>query len=92
MEYILQLDFLRKLLKDMNISSCVLENPSRQIPPEIDLFLRAELFGLENYANFLQNSMSQSKDNTLYRFYDEYDCNYIFLRLPEPDSYFFIGP
>lgn len=92
MEYILQLDFLRKLLKDMNISSCVLENPSRQIPPEIDLFLRAELFGLENYANFLQNSMSQAKDNTLYRFYDEYDCNYIFLRLPEPDSYFFIGP
>ena len=92
MEYTLQLDFLRKLLKGMNISSCILENPSRQIPPEIDLFLRAELFGLENYANFLQNSMSQAKDNTLYRFYDEYDCNYIFLRLPEQDTYFFIGP
>lgn len=92
MAYTLQIDFLRKLLKGMNISSCVLENPSRQIPPEIDLYLRAELFGLENYADFLQNSMSQAKDNTLYRFYDEYDCNYIFLRLPERDAYFFIGP
>ena len=92
MEYTLQLDFLRSLLKDMNISSCVLETPHQQIPPQIDLYLRAELFGLDNYANFLQNSMSEAKENTLYRFYDEYDCNYIFLRLPELDSYFFIGP
>ena len=36
--------------------------------------------------------MSQAKDNTVYRFYDEHDCNYIFLRLPKPDTYFFIGP
>ena len=92
MEYKLQLSFLRQLLKDMNISSCVLETPDECIPPEIDLFLRADLFGLNNYADFLQNSMSQAKVKTLYRFYDEYDCNYIFLRLPEPDTYFFIGP
>lgn len=92
MEYALQLSFLRKLLKDMNVSSCVLENPDQQIPPEIDLFLRSELFGLSNYAVYLQNSMSQAKNNTLYRFHDEHDCNYIFLRLPKPDTYFFIGP
>ena len=92
MEYALQLSFLRKLLKDMNVSSCVLENPDQQIPPEIDLFLRSDLFGLDNYAHFLQNSMSQAKNNTVYRFYDEHDCNYIFLRLPKPDTYFFIGP
>ena len=92
MEYALQLSFLRKLLKDMNVSSCVLENPDQQIPPEIDMYLRADLFGLSNYADFLQNSMSQAKENTIYRFYDEYDCNYIFLRLPEPDTYFFVGP
>ena len=64
MEYALQLSFLRKLLKDMNVSSCVLENPDQQIPPEIDLFLRSELFGLSNYAVYLQNSMSQAKNNT----------------------------
>ena len=92
MVYKAQLSFLRKLLKDMNISSCVLERPGERIPPEIDLFLRADLFGLRNYADFLQNSMSQAKEKTIYRFYDEYDCNYIFLRLPEPDTYFFIGP
>lgn len=92
MEYVPQLQFLQKLLKDMNISSTIVENPEKKIAPEIDLSLRAELFGLENYTDFLQNSMSQAKDNTVYRFHDEYDCNYIFLRLPSPDSYFFIGP
>lgn len=92
MHYEAQLTFLRQLLKDMNISSCVLADPGQRIPPEIDLHLRADLFGLCNYATFLQNSMSQAKPNTLYRFFDEYHCTYIFLRLPEPDSYFFIGP
>ena len=90
MEYMPQLDFLRKLLKNMNISTCVLKDPGEEIPTAIDQFLRAELFGLDNYAEFLQNSMSQAAENTLYRFFDEYDCCYIFLRLP--DAYFFIGP
>lgn len=92
MVYKQQLSFLQQLLKNMNISSCVLSEPDRKIPPEIDQYLRADLFGLDNYADFLQNSMSQARDHTVYRFYDEYDCNFIFLRLPEPDTYFFIGP
>ena len=93
MEYEVQLAFLRQLLKGMHISSCVLEDPGAKIPPEIDLGLRADLFELDNYAAFLQNSMADAKDNTVYRFYDEYDCKYIFLRLPGvADRYFFIGP
>ena len=92
MEYVPQLTFLRQLLKDMNISSFILEGAGERIPPQIDLGLRAELFGLSDYAGFLQNPVSQAEDHTLYRFYDEYDCDYIFLRLPEPDSFFFIGP
>lgn len=92
MEYRIQLSFLRQLLKDMNIDSCVIENPSSQIPPCIDLHLRANLFGLDNYAVFLQNSMALARDNTIYRFYDEYSCSYIFMRLPGQDAYFFIGP
>ena len=92
MEYQAQLLFLQQLLKGMNISSCVVFDPESAIPPQIDLNLRAELFGLDNYTGFLQNSMSQAKDHTLYRFYDEYGCSYIFLRLPEENSYFFIGP
>lgn len=94
MEYNLQLDFLRQILKEMHISSCILTKPELMIPPEIDLRLRADLFGLDNYVDFLQNSLSQAKENTIYRFFDEYHCNYIFLRLPrtQTDSYFFIGP
>ena len=92
MDYQAQLTFLRQLLKDMNISSCVANRPSSHISPEIDLGLRSDLFGLDNYAPFLQNSMGQAQDNTLYRFCDEYQCSYIFLRLPEDDCYFFIGP
>ena len=92
MSYHAELSFLRKLLKNMNISSCIVQDPDSRIPPEIDLSLRGDLFGLENYSDFLQNSMSQAKDHTLYRFYDEYACNYVFLHLPEEDTYFFIGP
>ena len=92
MDFQVRLDFLRQLLKNMNVSSCVITCPGQRIPPEIDLNFRANLFGVRNYSDFLQNSMSQARDQTLYRFYDEYDCNYIFLRLPTQDSYFFIGP
>lgn len=87
-----QLSFLRQLLKDMNISSCILANPSEIIPPQIDLHLRSHLFNLRNYVPFLQNPISMVKEKTLYRFFDEYSCNYIFLRLPEKESFFFIGP
>ena len=93
MVYEVQLNFLQEILKGMHISSCVLGDPDSRIPPEIDLGLRADLFDLDNYATFLQNSMGQAQDNTIYRFFDEYDCNYIFMRLPTThDQYFFIGP
>lgn len=93
MEYEAQLSFLRQILNGMHISSCVLENPDVCIPPEIDLRLRADLFDLDNYASFFQNSMAEAKDNTIYRFFDEYNCKYIFLRLPDGENrYFFIGP
>lgn len=92
MEYTAQLSFLQEILKGMNVSSTVICEPERVIPPRIDLNLRAELFGIDNYTGFLQNSMGQARDHTIYRFYDEYNCSYIFMRLPEANSYFFIGP
>ena len=92
MAYKVQLDFLRKLLQDMNISSCVIPDPNDRISPQIDLNLRADLYGVEDYAGLLLNSMSDARDKTVYRFCDEYDCSYIFLRLPERDGYFYIGP
>ncbi len=94
MSYHAKLDFLRQLLKGMHIASCIVTDPSILIPVEIDLGLRGNLFGLDNYAHFLDNPMDQANPNTIYRFFDEYDCNYIFLRLPDSNhsSYFFIGP
>lgn len=92
MHYQPQLIFLRQVLKNMNISSCILDNPTELIPPEIDLQLRSYLFKLDNYAAFLQNSVNQATHKTLYRFFDEYCCNYIFLRFPESQRYFFVGP
>ena len=92
MEYQAELTFLCRLLKDLHISSCVLIDPHAEIPSQIDLGLRAGLYGDHNYVPFLQNSFEQAKDHTVYRFFDEYDCNYIFLRLPEDNRYYFIGP
>ena len=78
----------------MHISSHIAINPSERISSEIDLGLRAMLFNVENYTALLHNSMSDAKPNTIYRFFDEYHCNYIFMRLPEVENekYFYIGP
>ncbi len=94
MSYFEKLDFFRKLLAGMHISSCLVHNPSVEIPIEIDRKLRAKLFHLQNYACFFDNSMDEAEDKTIYRFFDEYDCCYIFLKLPDssPSSFFFIGP
>ena len=45
MDYEKQLIFLQQLLRNMNISSCILENPEECIPPEIDLNFRADWHG-----------------------------------------------
>lgn len=94
MSYDIQLQFVRELLLGMHISSHIAQNPSMHISSEIDLGLRKMLFHTENYLDILHNSMNDAKSNTVYRFYDEYYCNYIFMRLPDPstDSFFFIGP
>lgn len=92
MPYSSQLSFFRQLLKDMNISSCILDCPYQSIPSEVDLQLRSSLFNLSDYAGFLQNSIAQAKEKTLYRFFDEYNCNYLFLKLPDGERFFFVGP
>ena len=94
MYYDIQLQFVRDLLSGLHISSYIAQNPAQSISSNIDLGLRAMLFGEENYANLLHNSMSDAKANTIYRFFDEYFCNYIFLRLPDTveETFFYIGP
>lgn len=94
MSYTVSLSFVRNLLRRMHISSHIATNPTSHISVEIDLGLRAMLFDTDNYLDVLQNSMQDAVSNTIYRFFDEYHCNYIFLRLPctDADQFFFIGP
>lgn len=94
MNYEKQLDFVIDLLKELHISSHMITNPQLLISSEIDLGLREMLFSVENYKDLLQNSMSDALPNTIYRFFDEYHCNYIFMRLPSLNNehFFFIGP
>lgn len=90
----IQLEFTQKLLKNMNVSSCIVDAFPDVIPSEIDLGLRKSLFGTENYAKLFEKSMSSAKEKTVYRFYDEYYCSYIFLRLPDKkkEKFLYIGP
>ena len=93
MHYNTQLQFTRDLLQKLHISSYIITEPQKKIAYDIDLGLRAMLFGKENYTELLENSIEQAKDNTIYRFFDEYYCNYIFMRLPDKDcNFFYIGP
>ncbi len=88
----IQLDFTRSLLKNMHLSCCTVEKPEQHIPAAIDLGLREMLFGTENYTTLLENSMYNAAPNTIYRFFDEYYCNYLFLQLPLTGEFFFVGP
>ena len=88
------LDFVVILLNKLHISSHIVDDPRSHISNEIDGGLRSMLFGETNYAKLLVNSPTEAKENTVYRFFDEYRCNYIFFKLPESsvDRYFFVGP
>lgn len=92
MDYRIQLAFVRDLLDAFHIASQIVQQPERCIPATLDRGLRAALFGVEQYNSILFNSMSEARDNTLYRFFDEYYCRYLFLRLPDGGGYFFVGP
>ncbi len=87
-----QIDLFRTLLRGLNISSCLVTAPAADIPAEIDLGLRHDLFGVKNYSQFLENDVTQALPHTLYCFCDEYDCKYIFFQLPEGEAFLFIGP
>lgn len=87
------LSFAEKLLGKLHVSCTIIRNPAENIPSEIDCGLRNMLFGESNYSKLLINSPSEAKDNVIYRFFDEYKCNYIFFRIPNTnENYFYIVP
>ena len=84
--------FARELLSNMSITSQIIRNPDEEIPSSLDRGLRSLLFGESNYRNILPSSMEQAVDHTIYRFMDEYNCCYIFMRLPQEAGFLWIGP
>ena len=94
MDILHDLEFTVMLLGKLHISSHIVDNPEHHISDEIDCGLRAMLFGENNYAKLLVNSPTEAKENTIYRFFDEYRCNYIFFKIPDSNTnrYFFVGP
>ena len=94
MDILHDLEFTVMLLGKLHISSHIVDDPEHHISDEIDCGLRAMLFGESNYAKLLVNSPTEAKENTIYRFFDEYRCNYIFFKIPDSNTnrYFFVGP
>ena len=94
MDILHDLEFTVMLLGKLHISSHIVDDPEHHISDEIDCGLRAMLFGESNYAKLLVNSPTEAKENTIYRFFDEYRCNYIFFKIPDSitNHYFFVGP
>lgn len=88
------INFVAALLKRIHVSSHILDEPDRFMSNEIDKGLRSMLFGEPDYSKLLVNSPLEAKEKTIYRFFDEYLCNYIFLKIPDTKSnrYFFVGP
>ena len=87
-----KLQFTMNLLENMRIPCHLVTDPKYGLGYELDRGLRELLFGESNYTRILFNSLSQAQPNTVYRFFDEHHCCYIFMQLPESESYFFIGP
>lgn len=94
MNYDQNFDFVITLLNKLHIAAHIIKEPQQHLSSKIDSGLRAMLFGENDYSKLLLNSPAEAKENIIYRFFDEYLCNYIFFRIPnaEVDSYFFIGP
>ena len=86
------IQFTQALLGNMSVASHIIKEPDKEIPSALDRGLRSLLFGESNYRRILPSSMEQAEANTVYRFVDEYQCGYIFMRLPDAAGFLWIGP
>ena len=86
------LNFIKDLLTNFHIHTTLIDYSEGKITTDVDLGLRRIIYGVENYETVLSNSLSQTENNIIYRFSDEHKCNYIFLKFPNQEKYFFVGP
>ena len=81
--------FVSELLKKIGIATHFIDETNIG---NVDSGLRGLLFDNDNYKDFLNHSLSEIRDNAIYRYMDEYRCCYIVMKLPDKTEYFFIGP
>lgn len=93
MPYQSELLFLKKILEKHRIK-CHSILASEHLFPEFDLGLRRFLYGDTIYISLCSKIASYAQKNTLFRFQDEYLCNYYLLSLPgqAESPALFIGP
>ena len=81
--------FAIELFRKLGISCHIVDDTDYH---KTDLGMRSLFFGDRNYNNFLNHTLSEINDKTIYRYMDEYRCCYILMKLSEMNKYLFIGP
>ena len=76
------LNFTRPLLRNMGVPCSYVTDSDEGLGRDVDRGLRSMMFGEENYSNILFNSLTQAERGTVYRFFDEHHCCYIFMKMP----------
>lgn len=91
MNYNAELVFLSKIWKKMHVQALCLSIDELQSKC-LDFGLR-KFLGLENrYSEMFRNPSRWIKDNVVYRMTDEFMCRYIFIKLPDENSIYLVGP
>ena len=82
MFYSAELDFFRRILKNMHIDTCILiegENSESEIDGGLREFLQMQ----DGLKDLFRNPWDKLKENTVYKISDIFGCFYIFMVLPE---------
>ena len=84
--------FTSSLLDKLHVTSHIFESDVNAIPKSVDNGLRAIIYEEEDYTKILSQFSLEPKDNVIYRFFDEYQCYYVFFKVPNKNQNFTAGP
>lgn len=93
MNYNKELDFFRKILENYRINSCVIPAGDKSYR-HADRGLRDSLGLSEDYDQLFCTRHETLTENMIFKLTDSFNCNYIFILLPESDNQktFIAGP
>lgn len=85
MNYTTQLEFFRKILSNYHIDSHIMIRNGSALP-RIDRGIRQYLNIEIKYEDIFEAIDKKAEENTIYKFQDEFFCNYFLLLLPETEK------